>query len=402
MMEPAIETSKRMGAVQLSEIVRISENAKRLKSAGMDILTLSTGEPDFSTPEHVVEAAIDAMRRGETKYTLTSGTIELRNAISRAAKRDSGYDCNPSSIIVGTGAKQVLFNALFATLNSGDEVIIPAPYWSNYADMVTMCGGAPVIVPTAQGQGLKITAGQLEAAISHRTRWLILNSPSNPAGAVYACDELRELAAVLRRNPAVAVMSDEIYQHISYVPYTSFLAAAPDLAHRILIVNGVSKAYAMTGWRIGWGIGPKQLIDKMVAVQGQSTSGASSISQAAAMAALDGPQDFLKDRANDFLKRRDVVLKGLNRISLLKCSVPDGAFYVYPSCREALNKTTPAGLVLRSDSDFCDYLLQSEGIAVVPGSSFGSPGYFRLSYAYSMETLQAAVLRIARACAVLR
>ena len=303
-----------------------------------------------------------------------------------------------SEIIVCTGAKQVLFNAFFATLDAGDEVILAAPYWTSYPDIVTVCGGVPLVLPTSSETGFRITPEQLRAAITPRTRWLLLNSPSNPSGAVYSAADMEGLAEVLRDNTHVALISDEIYQHICYVPFTSFRVAAPDLADRMLIVNGVSKSYAMTGWRLGWGIGPKRLIDAMIAVQSQITSGASSVSQAAAVAALTGDQQLLAERCDDFLERRDIVAHALNATGMIRCGSADGAFYLFPDCSATFGKTAPDGTLIEKDADFCAALLRCEGVALVPGRAFGVPGYFRLSYAYSRASLVEACNRIARFC----
>ena len=322
----------RMATIGLSEIVQVSEAAAALKASGRDVISLGTGEPDFPTPPHVIEAAHAAAMAGETKYTATQGTLSLRRAIAEACARDNGYTASPAEIIVSTGAKQVIFNAFFATLDEGDEVLIPAPYWTSYSDMVTICGGVAKIIPTSGAEGFRLSASALAAAITPRTRWLLLNSPGNPSGAVLSAADQAELADVLRAHPHVAVLSDEIYQHICYVPFTSFRSVAPDLADRTLIVNGVSKFASMTGWRLGWGIGPAALIKTMAEVQGQVTSGASSISQAAAIAALLGPQDYIAPRREAFRKRRDLVAAALNATGRLNCPLPDGAFYLYADC----------------------------------------------------------------------
>lgn len=387
-----------MGSLGLSEIVEISEKTNRLRVEGRDVIALSTGEPDFPTPDHVIEAANRAMLEGKTRYTPTAGVPELRQSICAAVQRDLDFHCTPPNIVVGTGAKQILFNLFLASLDAGDEVIIPAPYWTTYPDIVSVCGGKPIIIPTSAGSGMKISAGQLEAAITRRTRWVLVNSPGNPSGALYTAAELVAIADVLRNHPHVGIVADEIYQHIAFAPFSSIVNVAPDLADRTIIVNGVSKAYSMTGWRIGWAIGPQPFIKAMIAIQGQSTSGACSIAQAAAIAALDGPQDLLKDRKEAFRERRNMVVAELNATILLGCAVPDGAFYAFPSCHETVGRRTPAGTVLQTDGDFCDYLLESEGVAIVPGRAFGAPGHFRLSFAYSHDTLVEALQRIHRAC----
>lgn len=366
----------RLNGLELSEIAQISEKAARLRKQGKDIISLSTGEPDFPTPDFVMDAAAKAARRGETRYTPTAGTAELRAAVAREHGRE------PSQVIISTGAKQVLANALLATVNPGDHVIIPAPFWTSYADMVRVAQGVPVVIPCGPAQGFKLQPEQLEAAITPRSRWLILNSPSNPAGALYTAAEINQLADVLRAHPRVAIISDEIYAHLSFERFTSFVAAAPDLADRTLIVSGVSKAWAMTGWRIGWGVGPIPLINAMIAVQGQSTSGASSVSQAAARAALDGDRALLATRREAYRKRRDKVVARLSALPGVTCALPDGAFYAFPSC--------PG-----EDAAFCARLLDEAGVAVVPGRAFGMPGHFRLSFAYADAELDAGLDRIA-------
>lgn len=400
-MSDPFRRSARIDAVELSEILRISELADALKREGRDIITLGTGEPDFPTPAPVIEAAHRAALAGETTYTLTAGTIALRDAIAAASERENGYRPARAEIIVSTGAKQVLYNAFAATLDPGDEVLIPAPYWTSYPDIVTVCGGRPVILPTSAATGFRVTPDQLRAAIGPKTRWLLLNSPSNPSGAVYAQTDLEALAEVLRAAPHVGIMVDEIYQHICYVPFHSFRAVAPDLAERTLIINGVSKSHAMTGWRIGWGIGPKRLISAMIAVQSQITSGASSVGQAAATAALTGDQQLLAERCDDFRARRDMMVAALNATELLRCPTADGAFYLFPDCTAAFGTRTRDGRPIATDADFCEALLAAEGVALVPGRAFGTPGHIRLSYAYSRASLSEAATRIARFCASL-
>ena len=390
---PKFRRSSRAAALELSEIVKISESARALKQAGKDVLSFGTGEPDFPTPRHVIDAAMAAARDGETNYPPTQGTPGLRAAIAE----DSGYNIDPAQIIVSTGAKQVLSNALQASLDPGDEVIVPAPFWTSYSDMLQFCEAVQVTVPCDADSGFRLTPDQLEAAITDKTRWLMLNSPGNPTGAMYSAEDLTALADVLRKHPHVWIISDEIYRHISYVPFTSFRDAAPDLADRMLIVNGVSKAYAMTGWRLGWGIGPHDLIKAMVAVQGQSTSGASSVSQSAALAALTGPQELLATRLADFKTRRDNVVRELNDMSYLTCPTPGGAFYVFPSCQATFGKRTPKGKTIKTDADFCRYLLEEALVALVPGRAFGLPGHFRMSYAYAQDDLTKGLARIRRA-----
>ncbi|WP_271948660.1 pyridoxal phosphate-dependent aminotransferase [Ruegeria faecimaris] len=375
----------RLRGIELSEIVQISEQAARLKAQGVDVVALSTGEPDFPTPEHVVEAAHKAALAGQTRYPATAGAPDLRTAIA------VGASVQPENVIVSTGAKQVLSGALMATLDPGDEVITAAPFWTSYADMVRLSGGIPVVLDCPVSQGFKLTPAQLEAAITPRTRWLLLNTPSNPTGAVYTESEMQALGRVLDRHPNVWVISDEIYQHLTYVPFTPFVQAVPHLADRVLTVNGVSKAYSMTGWRIGWGIGPSPLIKAMTAVQGQITSGACSIAQAAALAAITGPQTLLGERLQAMRARRDLVVARLNAAGL-ECAVPDGAFYVFPK--------TPAEMPV--DHEFCRYLLDEVGVALVPGRAFGLPGHLRLSFAYATESLQEGLRRISVATARLK
>ncbi|MCV2867709.1 pyridoxal phosphate-dependent aminotransferase [Defluviimonas sp. WL0002] len=388
----------RISEVELSEIIQISEAAAALKREGRDVISLGTGEPDFPTPQHVVAAAHEAAMRGETTYTPTAGTPVLRAAIAAACERENGYRPEQAQVIVSAGAKQVIFNAFFATLDAGDEVILAAPYWTSYPDMISVCGGTPVIVAAGAEAGFKLTPAALAGAITERTRWVLLNSPGNPSGAVYSPAELSALAGVLRDAPHVGILVDEIYQHICYVPFASFRTVAPDLAERTLIVNGVSKSYAMTGWRIGWGIGPRRLIDAMAAVQGQVTSGASSVSQAAALAAISGDQQLLAERNDDFRDRRDIVQAALNATGLIRCGSADGAFYLFPDCTATFGKTAPDGTRIERDADFTAALLRAEGVALVPGRAFGLPGHFRLSYAYSRTSLTEACARIARFC----
>jgi len=393
-----LRRAARIASVELSEILQISEAAAAMKKAGHDVISLGTGEPDFPTPPAVIDAAYRAAKDGETTYTATVGTLALRQAIAADCERANGYKPEVGEIIVCTGAKQVIFDALFATLEPGDEVILGAPYWTSYPDIVGVCGGKPVVVATTAESGFAITPDQLRAAITPKTRWLLLNSPGNPSGAVYSAAQLRALAEVLLDFPHVGVIADEIYQHICYVPFTSFRVVAPDLANRTLIVNGVSKSYAMTGWRIGWGIAPRRLIDAMVAVQGQITSGASSVSQAAALAALTGDQQMLAERNDDFRARRDMVRDALNQTGMIRSGSADGAFYLFPDCTATFGKTAPDGTRIEKDADFCQALLKSEGVALVPGRAFGVPGHFRLSYAYSRASLTEACKRIARFC----
>ena len=380
--------ASRIADLEISEIVQLSEKAAALKAAGRDVVALSTGEPDFPTPDHVIEAAHQAALAGKTRYPATLGTAELRAAIATQT------GVTPGEVIVSTGAKQVLANAMLASLNPGDEVVMPAPYWTSYSDIVLMAGGCPVVVPCAMAAGFKLSPAALEAAITPRTRWLMLNSPSNPSGAIYSASEIRALAAVLARHPHVWVLSDEIYAHLNYIPFTPFRVAAPELSDRLLTVDGVSKAYSMTGWRIGWGIGPVALIKAMGAVQGQVTSGACSISQAAALAALTGDNTLLDVRRAELRSRRDRVVAALNAIPGIECPSPDGAFYVFPRIEEAIAATGHA-----DDAGFCRWLLEDHGLALVPGRAFGLPGHLRLSFAYSDDDLEKGLVRMAKALA---
>ncbi len=379
------QRADRLNGIELSEIVQISEAAARLRTEGRDIVALSTGEPDLPTPPHVVEAAHAAAQEGRTKYPPTAGVPDLRTEIARQA----GVEM--AQVIVSTGAKQVIANAMLASLNPGDEVIMPAPYWTSYSDIVRMAGGMPVVLPCPMEQGFKLQPDQLEAAITPRTRWLMLNTPSNPSGAIYTQDEITALTAVLARHPHVWVLADEIYQHLSFVPFVSVADAAPGLAERMLIVNGVAKAWSMTGWRIGWGIGPAELIKAMVAVQGQVTSGACSISQWASLAAITCDPSLLAERCDLFALRRDLVAAGLNAVPGLRCDAPDGAFYAFPSCAELLADN---GGPFKNDADFCAWVLEDAGVAVVPGRAFGLPGHFRLSFAYAQDTIAAGLERL--------
>ena len=394
--EPArFRRAGRIADIEISLIVRISESASALRAAGRDVVSLGTGEPDFPTPEHVVSAAHAAAQAGETRYPPTRGTDRLRQAIA-------GLEgVAPEEVIVSTGAKQALSNLMLASLNPGDEVICPAPFWTSYRDIVHLAGGELVEVICPAGQGFKIRPEQLARAITPATRWLLLNSPANPSGAVYSKDELAALGEVLRDNPHVWIASDEIYRHIAYTDCPSLRAALPDLADRMVTINGVSKAYAMTGWRIGWAVGPAAAIDAMAAVQGQTTSGASSVSQAAALAALTGPQDLLAVRRDAFRARRDLVVEALSADPLLECTRPEGAFYVFASCKGALGLRRPSGGTIRDDADFCRHVLEAEGLALVPGRAFAMPGYFRLSYAYSQAELIDGLARLSRATAAL-
>jgi aspartate aminotransferase len=381
-----------------------SDRARRLKAEGRDIVPVSSGEPDFATPDNIREAANAAIARGLTKYTPVAGIPELREAIVRKFKRENRLEFQVAQTIVSTGGKQVVANALLATVDPGDEVIVPAPYWVSYPELVQLCGGTPVAVMTDVAAGFKLRPEALEAAITPRTKWLIMNSPCNPSGAVYTYDELKALAEVLKRHRQVWILTDDIYEHLVYgdFAFATLAEVEPELYERTLTVNGVSKAYAMTGWRIGFAGGPPNLIKAMETIQSQVTSGTCSISQWATVEALNGPQDFLKDRRKIFEQRRDLVVSMLNRTQGIQCPTPDGAFYVYPSCAGVLGKRTPDGRTINTDEEFVLALLESEGVAVVHGSAFGCGPNFRISYAASMDLLDEACRRIERFCASLR
>lgn len=390
--------------VKPSPTIAVSTLAAELKAAGKDVIGLGAGEPDFDTPENIKAAAIDAITRGETKYTAVDGIPALKKAICEKFKRENGLEYEPNQITVGTGGKQVLYNALVATLNPGDEVLIPTPYWVSYPDMVLLAGGEPVFVEATQEDGFKLQADALEAAITDKTKWLIFNSPSNPSGAAYSHDELNALTDVLMRHPQVWVLTDDMYEHLVYDDFTFATPAQvePGLYARTLTMNGVSKAYCMTGWRIGFAGGPVELIKAMAKLQSQSTSNPSSISQWAAVEALCGPQEFIAEHNEVFKDRRDMVVSMLNQATGLKCLTPEGAFYVYPSCAGLIGKTTPAGTEITNDQDFVTALLEEEGVAAVHGEAFGLSPHFRISYATSTEALEEACQRIQRFCASLR
>lgn len=393
-----------LSRVKPSATIAVSQKARELKAKGKDVIGLGAGEPDFDTPENIKQAAIDAINRGETKYTPVSGIPELRQAIVAKFKRENGLDYKPEQTIVGTGGKQILFNAFMATLNPGDEVIIPAPYWVSYPEMVAINGGTPVFINTKIEDNFKLTAADLEKAITPKTKWLIFNSPSNPTGAAYTETELKSLTDVLVRHPHVWILTDDMYEHLVYgdFVFTTPAQVEPSLYDRTLTMNGVSKAYAMTGWRIGYAAGPLQLIKAMDMVQGQQTSGACSIAQWAAVEALNGTQDFIPENKKIFQARRDLVVSMLNQAKGIQCPTPEGAFYVYPSCAELIGKKTEAGKVIETDEDFVTELLEAEGVAVVHGSAFGLGPNFRISYATSDALLEEACTRIQRFCASLR
>lgn len=388
-----------LASVGVSEILKITERANALRRQGADLLVLGAGEPDFDTPEHIKEAAIQAIRAGQTKYTVLDGSPALKEAIRRKFARENDLAFAQDEVTASAGAKQVIFNAMMATLDPGDEVIIPAPFWVTYADIVTILGGTPVVLPCREEDGFRLTAEALEAAITSRTRWVMLNSPSNPSGAAYGEEHYRPLLEVLLRHPQVWLMVDDMYEHILYDGFRFVTPAAlePRLRERTLTINGVSKAYAMTGWRLGYAGGPKALIQAMASVQSQVTSCPCSVSQAAAIAALDGPQDIVRERCELFRQRRDLVVDALNAVPGLSARRPEGAFYVYASCAGVLGRRTPGGELIDSDTAFARYLMDEGGVAVVPGSAFGLAPYFRVSYATSHEVLQEACRRIAEA-----
>ena len=392
-----------LSRVQPSATIAVTNKARELKAAGRDVIGLGAGEPDFDTPDNIKAAAIKAINEGKTKYTAVDGIPELKAAIVDKFARENGLTYAANQITVGTGGKQVLYNALVATLNPGDEVIIPTPYWVSYPDMVLLAGGEPVIVE-ADKSTFKITAEALDAAITPRTKWLIFNSPSNPSGAAYTEAELKALTDVLMKHPHVWVMTDDMYEHLVYddFKFTTPAQVEPGLYERTLTVNGVSKAYSMTGWRIGYAAGPVELIKAMAKVQSQSTSNPSSISQWAAVEAISGTQDFIPKNNEVFKGRRDLVVSMLNQANGINCPVPEGAFYVFPSCAGTMGKTAPSGKVLESDEDFVTELLETEGVAVVHGSAFGLGPNFRISYATSTEALDEACRRIQRFCGNLK
>ena len=393
-----------LSRVKPSATIAVSQKARELKAQGRDVIGLGAGEPDFDTPDNIKNAAIAAINRGETKYTPVSGIPELRKAIADKFKRENGLDYDPSQTIVGTGAKQILFNAFMATMNPGDEVVIPAPYWVSYPEMVAICGGTPVFVETTIDNSFKLTPDALDKAITPKTKWLIFNSPSNPSGAAYSEAELKALTDVLLKHEHVWVLTDDMYEHLVYgdFTFTTPVQVEPKLYDRTLTMNGVSKAYAMTGWRIGYAAGPLQLIKAMDMIQGQQTSGACSIAQWAAVEALNGTQDFIPENKKIFERRRDLVVSMLNQAKGINCPTPEGAFYVYPSCAGLIGKTSPSGKVMETDEDFVSELLEAEGVAVVHGSAFGLGQNFRISYATSEKLLEEACSRIQRFCAACR
>ena len=391
--------SNSLKRIKPSPTLAVSQKARELKAAGKDVIGLGAGEPDFDTPENIKRAAIDAINLGETKYTAVDGTPKLKTAIVEKFKRENKLNYELNQISVGTGGKQIIYNAMMATVNAGDEIIIPAPYWVSYPDIVLLAGGNPIIVKCSENENFKITPEKLKNSITNKTKWLILNSPSNPTGSCYSENEIKSLAKVLIENKQVHILSDDIYEHITYGKFKFFtISQVNELKDRTLTMNGVSKSYAMTGWRIGYGAGPLEIIKAMAKIQSQSTTNPSSISQAAAIEALNGPQDFIVERSESFQSRRDFVVKSLNEIKSLSCLNPDGAFYVFPNCSKCLNKKDKKEKLLKTDSDFVQSLLENNGVAVVQGSAFGLEGYFRISYATSMQNLKNALKKISEFC----
>ena len=385
--------------IKPSPTIAVTQKARELKAAGKDVIGLGAGEPDFDTPDNIKQAAIKAINDGDTKYTAVDGTPALKKAIVEKFKKENNLDYTTDQITVGAGGKHVIYNAMMATLNSGDEVIIPAPYWVSYPDIVLLAGGKPVVMECDEKQGFKINPSDLEKFITPKTKWIILNSPSNPTGACYSENDIKAIAAVLEKHKHIYILSDDIYEHVTYEGFKFFtIAQIESLKERVLTMNGVSKAYSMTGWRIGYAAGPKDIVKAIAKIQSQSTTNLSSISQAASVEALSGTQDFIKKRADSFQERRDFVVKALNDIDGINCLNPDGAFYVFPSCKELMGKKDPSGKEIKSDTDFVQSLLENSGIAVVQGSAFGLEGFFRISYATSMENLKKALEKISSFC----
>ena len=400
----SIKLSPRLSRIKLSPSTMAAQKVRDLRAAGRDIIGLTIGEPDFNTPEHVKRAVVAAMDRNETKYPPIFGIPQLREAVRRKFIRDNGLDYAVDQIMVGTGSKQILFNTLLATLEAGDEVIIPAPYWISYLDMTLVADGTPVVVDCSMENGFKITPQQLEAAITPRSKWLMINSPGNPSGAIYSRSELLALAEVLRRHPQVWILSDDIYEHLRFdgVEFCTMAQVAPDLVDRTLTVNGVSKAYAMTGFRLGFAAGPRELINAMVKLQSQSTAGVNSLSQWAAVEALDGPQEFIAERAAAFQERRDRMLEILNAVPGITCDRPQGAFYLFPRVAGLIGRRTPQGKVLENEQDIVLHLLEQAGVAVVQGAAYGVSPHMRISIAYALDSVIEGGRRVAKAVAELR
>lgn len=396
--------AKRLNKIKPSPTIAVTTKAKELKAAGKNVIGLGAGEPDFDTADYVKDAAQAAMQAGQTKYTAVDGIPELKKAIQAKFKKDNNLDYDPAEITVSCGGKQVIYNALMASLNPGDEVIIPAPYWVSYPDITILAEGTPILVNCSAADNFKLTQTSLEQAITDKTKWLILNSPSNPTGNSYSKAELSALAEILKKYPQIHILSDDIYEHITYDDFEFYNIAtlAPELKKRVLIVNGVSKAYSMTGWRIGYAAGPQDLIKAMAKIQSQSTSNPCSISQYAAVAALSGPQDYLGKRNAAFKERRNFVVEQFNNTPGLSCNIPEGAFYIFASCADIIGKTTPQGKKISNSTDFASYLLEDYLVALVPGIAFGMENHFRISYATSMSNLEEACARIKEACSTLK
>jgi len=395
--------SNNLKRIKPSPTLAVTQKARELKAAGKDVISLGAGEPDFDTPDNIKQAAIKAINDGDTKYTAVDGTPILKDAIIKKFKRENNLEYQADQITVGAGGKHVIYNAMVATLNEGDEVVIPAPYWVSYPDIVLLAGGTPTILECNEKQGFKINPLELEKSITKKTKWIILNSPSNPTGACYSEDDIREIGKVLIKHPHVYILSDDIYEHVAYEGFKFFtIAQITELKERVLTMNGVSKAYSMTGWRIGYAAGPKEIIKAIAKIQSQSTTNPSSISQAAAVEALNGTQDFIKERAISFQERRDFVVKALNEIDGIECLNPDGAFYVFPSCKGLIGKKDSSGKKIKADTDFVQSLLENSGVAVVQGSAFGLEGFFRISYATSIENLKKALEKISTFCKSLK
>ena len=389
--------------IKPSPTIAVTQKAKELKAAGKDVIGLGAGEPDFDTPDNIKKAAIDAIQAGDTKYTAVDGTKDLKEAIVKKFKRENNLNYTIDQITVGAGGKHVIYNLMIATLNKGDEVIIPAPYWVSYPDIVLLAGANPIVIECSEEQGFKLSAKDLEAKITNNTKWLILNSPSNPTGACYSEQEIKNLSQVLKRNPHVNILSDDIYDHITYDNFKFFtIAQIPEIKNKVITMNGVSKSYAMTGWRIGYAAGDKDIIKAIAKIQSQSTTNPSSISQAAAVEALNGKQDFIPVRAKAFQERRDFVVNSLNAIEGISCLKPQGAFYVFPNCKGLIGKKDKSGKKITNDTEFVQSLLENNDVAVVQGSAFGLEGFFRISYATSMEKLEIAMKRIKSFCESLK
>ena len=391
--------SNRLKRIKPSPTLAVTQKARELKAAGKEIISLGAGEPEVDTPENIKQVAIKHINSGDPQYTAVDGTPALKDAIIKKFKRENNLDYQAEQVTVGAGGKHVIYNAMVSTLNEGDEVVIPAPYWVSYPDIVLLAGGTPVILECNEKQGFKINPLELEKTITKKTKWIILNSPSNPTGACYSENDIKEIAKVLIKHPQVYILSDDIYEHVAYEGFKFFtIAQIKELKERVLTMNGVSKAYSMTGWRIGYAAGPKEIIKAISKIQSQSTSNPSSISQAAAVEALNGTQNFIKERAISFQERRNFVVKALNKIKGINCLNPDGAFYVFPSCKGLIGKKDLNGKEIKSDTDFVQSLLESSGVAVVQGSAFGLEGFFRISYATSMKNLEKALEKISIFC----